>query len=235
MERLTTLRHSLSGEGLDLKPFEKRMNSGGTKKMNSTQRYIDPEKDARVYNSTDFDSTEAAILYQFWQDNPLPPSMEQWFVFVTSITPAQELLRFVYPITAPLGTMSGAIIANAERQHAQHKRPPKSGPVEVLRMTPDVVSELNREGRTESGQGRCDFCGSKTDSKKVYDARDFVMVTGSVSKGGWLACGACSVLVDAGDTDGLIQQQLKVEEISEADVDMEIMRRHLYMFFENRK
>jgi hypothetical protein len=57
---------------------------------------------------------------------------------------------------------------------------------------------------------RCNFCDSLSVSW-LYPAHDFVMEQlGYKSEGAWLACDACHLLIDAGDTDGLLMRSVKI-------------------------
>ncbi len=52
---------------------------------------------------------------------------------------------------------------------------------------------------------RCDFCGSERPAWR-YPARSFFDAVGSQSKGDWLACQDCHMLIDAGELDHLTER-----------------------------
>lgn len=71
-----------------------------------------------------------------------------------------------------------------------------------------VASRRQQSGCTDMPLNLCDFCGSLRPAWR-YPAGSFFDMFGSRSKGDWLACQDCHVLIGAGDREKLTERPLK--------------------------
>jgi len=194
--------------------------------------YKDAQRETVSYFPTSFEETEAALMLGEWEKRK--PGEDLWLVFATCEQEAQTL-RFVYPICAPPATSGIKIGRYAQEQHEYFQRPPVSGPVQVVRVTPELIAELISHARIQEkpAVAECDFCCSQR-AIRMYDAEDFVMFSGRISVAGWAACPECAQRVDAGDKEALVRRMAGEGGI-ETDHGKELVRRQVNDFFAHFK
>jgi hypothetical protein len=188
-------------------------------------RYADRQKEAQSIYPLDEASTRMNVIIQAWENKP--PGEDLYFVFAEYKSATQEL-QFAYPIGVRAGrnVSERELVDYAQRQHEHFKRPAPTAPITVLRVTQELIAELQEHYKTGHDQGYCDFCGIKTDARKIYDAKNFVMATGEMSIGGWASCPECSALVDAEDREGLVRRMVEVSGVEKMpDVDVKLCRK----------
>jgi hypothetical protein len=193
--------------------------------------YKDAQQECRqMYLPDDagVDSAKRAVIYETWTRKG--PGEDVWLVFVNAVGNEGDELTFAYPCNVEPGVTVKKIIRHAQRQHEQFGRPPIKGRAQVIHVTQDFINELRSGEVVEPGRGVCDFCCDDTPAATKFEACDFVMQSGKLSLGGWMACPSCSRLVESRDMEGLAKRMVETSGIN-SERSWEVARRQVQDFF----
>jgi len=193
--------------------------------------YKDTQQESRqMYLPDDagVDSAKKAIIYETWTRKSRGEDV--WLVFVNAVGNEGDELTFAYPFSVEPHVKVKTIVRQAQIQHEQYGRPPKVGRPEVIHVTQKFINDLRAREEVEPGSDICDLCQSDTPAVTKFEAHDFVMQSGELSLGGWMACPSCSKLVESRDMEGLAKRMVETSGINN-EKSWEVARRQVKDFF----